>query len=323
MLDDAIIGFTDQCLYEPSIEGVFRTTAATRFLIVGMGGSHLAADIVQKARPDVAIRIHSDYDVPPLSAAEQAETLVILSSYSGNTEEVLSAAERGLEQGLTMGVIAVGGKLIEFARAHQLPYIQLPKTGIQPRSALGFSVRALQKMMGLETDLQTTRALATTLQWSVARTIGESLATQLYNTVPIIYTSTAYAPIGYNWKIKFNENVKIPAFCNQVPELNHNEMNGFDVVDSTRGLMTGFTFIFLQAATDHPHNKKRFTALRKLYEARNLRVLTVEITGENFYEQVFSSLLIADWVTVHLAQYYGQDAEQVPMVEEFKKIIAG
>lgn len=322
MLATAIKSFPDQFKYEPVLNGDLDHKQFHRFLIAGMGGSHLAADILQEARPDLAIRVHSDYDLPQLSARDQAETLVILFSYSGNTEEVLSAAEMGMRLGLKMGAIAVGGKLIEFAKANVLPFIELPNTGIQPRSALGFSLRALFKMVGAEDDLTKTHSLASRLNPEALEKQAATIAQKLAGRVPVIYAANARRSIAYNWKIKFNENVKIPAFFNQVPELNHNEMNGFDVIDSTRVLSEKFTFIFLRSELDHPHNQKRFTVLEQLYQARNLPVITIDLRGADFYEQVFQSLLLADWVTVHLSDYYGTEAEKVPMVEEFKHLIA-
>lgn len=322
MFTDAINNFPQQFIYQPVIQGEMFSQQFSRFLIVGMGGSHLAANILQEARPDLVIRIHSDYELPLIAESEKPHTLVILSSYSGNTEEVLSAAEFAKQQGVAMAAIAVGGKLITFAQANKVPYIELPNTGIQPRSALGYSLRALLKIIGAEQDLQMTSVLAEILNPATAAEAAKVIVEQLKDKVPVLYTTSTHFSLAYNWKIKFNENTKIPAFCNCVPELNHNEMNGFDVVPTTRALSDTYAFIFLQSAVDHPNNQKRFAVLKQLYQARNLPVISLDLVGENFYEQIFSSLLVADWVTVYLAEYYGIDPEPVPMVEEFKRLIA-
>ncbi len=322
MLSEAIQNFPAQFTFEPIVEGEFNPNQFSHFVMVGMGGSHLAADILKEAKPELDIRIHSDYGLPLVSGAARSQTLFVLCSYSGNTEEVLEAAVKGKEQGLAMIAIAVGGQLIEWAKAEKVPYVQLPNTGIQPRSALGFSLRALCKAIGAESDLVDLKELATKLDVKAAKNLAAPIAEKLFGKVPVIYVGDPQFSIAYNWKIKFNENTKIPAFCNRVPELNHNEMNGFDVIPSTKSLSENLVFIFLRSNTDHPNNQKRFTVLQDLYQARNLSVISLDLTGETFYERVFNSLLIADWVTVLVAEHYGIDPEPVPMVEEFKKLIA-
>lgn len=321
MMNDAIRAFPAQFLYEPEIEGDLDPKKYNRFIIAGMGGSHLAADLLQETRADLNIRIYSDYGLPVVSDQDKNQTLVILSSYSGNTAETLSAGEAALKGGLPMAAVAVGGKLLEFARANNIPYIELPNTGIQPRSAAGFSLRALMKLVGAEQDLIVSSNVSN-LDAAELENQGKILAQKLQNKVPVIYAATAYRSVAYNWKIKFNETAKIPAFYNVIPELNHNEMNGFDVIDSTKALSEKFAFIFLQSNSDHSQNTARFEVLEKLYAARNFSVHKVELTGDTVYEKAAKALMLADWTAVYLSEFYGTEAEKVPMVEEFKKLIA-
>lgn len=321
MMNDAIRAFPAQFLYEPEVIGHFDSTKYNRFIIAGMGGSHLAADLLQETRPDLSIRIYSDYGLPPMSLEDKHKTLVILSSYSGNTAETLSAGVAALHEGVALAAVAVGGKLLEFARANGVPYIELPNTGVQPRSAAGFSLRALMKLVGAEADLAVSRKVSNIDDTELEKQ-GQELAKTLQGYVPVIYTETSHRSIAYNWKIKFNETAKIPAFYNVIPELNHNEMNGYDLIDSTKSLSDKFAFIFLQSDSDHPENTKRFAVLEKLYTARKLPVYKVWLTGNTEYEKAARALMVADWTAVYLAEFYGTEAEQVPMVEEFKKLIA-
>jgi glucose/mannose-6-phosphate isomerase len=150
---------------------------------------------------------------------------------------------------------------------------------------------------------------------------GRELASRLNGKVPLIYSSEANYSIAYNWKIKFNETGKIPAFYNVVPELNHNEMNGFDVVDRTRELSANFNFIFLRDSDDYSQIQKRFDVLKKLYTSRGLGVIEVPLSGTNPIEKMVRSLALADWTAVAIAEQYGLESEQVPMVEEFKRLI--
>ncbi len=119
-----------------------------------------------------------------------------------------------------------------------------------------------------------------------------------------------------------NETGKIPAFSNVFPELNHNEMTGFDRKGKTKDLSGKFCFIFLSDNADHPQNRKRFEVTKRLYEERGLVVHSLPLQGTTRSEKIFSSLLLADWVAYHTALQYGVEPEQVPMVEEFKKLIA-
>src|SRR3989338_7534914 len=123
------------------------------------------------------------------------------------------------------------------------------------------------------------------------------------------------------WKIKFNETGKIPAFYNVFPELNHNEMTGFDIKDATRALSEKFHFIFLKDPEDLDKNQRRMSITEKLYQYRGLKVSTVGLSGNNRQERVFSALILSDWTAFYTARSYGLEAEQVPMVEEFKKLM--
>ncbi len=322
MMRDAIKNFNKQFAFEPVIEFPNKFSVAEGFVVVGMGGSHLAADLLKIWQPDLDLYIHSDYGLPPLPAQRLRHSLIILSSYSGNTEEVLDAYEQGLQAKLNLLVIAAGGKLITKAKADGVSHILLPATGIQPRSALGYSLRAFLLALGEEGALKETRELEKTLKPEAFESAGKELAVRLKGFVPVIYASSKNGPLAYNWKIKFNETGKIPAFFNLVPELNHNEMTGFDVKDSTRELSRQFKFLLLKDVEDEEKNQKRMEILESLYRARGLSVEAIQMKGRNIFEKMFNSLLLADWTALHIAEQYGLEAEQVPMVEEFKKLIA-
>ena len=321
MMKDAILNFQKQFLYEPKIENKSNLKKHSSFVLLGMGGSHLAADIVHSYNPDIPLIIHSDYGLPGCDLMTLKNSLVIASSYSGNTEEVIEGLEIARKKKLDIAVIAVGGKLLELAKKYHLPYIQLPNTGIQPRSALGFSLMSLLSLMNQKNALREAKKLAQLLKPKSIESLGKSLAQKLQNAVPVVYSSTKNQALAYNWKIKLNETGKIPAFYNILPELNHNEMPGFDVVTRTRQLSSHFIFLFLTDSTDHPKNQKRMKIVQRLYQKRGLKSTFLPLKGKTRLERIFSSLLLADWTSVYLAAHYGLESEQVPMVEEFKKMI--
>jgi glucose/mannose-6-phosphate isomerase len=314
---EAIKNFNKQFEYEPVVENADKLERKEKFIVAGMGGSHLAAGLLKIWRPDIDLIIHRDYGLPN----DVDNRLLILSSYSGNTEEVISAFNNGVENNLPMVVISTGGELIELAKEDSTAFVQIPDTDIQPRSALGYSVKALLKVIGEEEMLEELSKLSETLNPSEYEEKGKELAKKLKGKVPVIYSSTQNMPIAYNWKIKFNETGKIPAFYNVFPELNHNEIAGFDVNDSTKELSQNFHFIILKDADDDPRVLKRMEVLEKLYKDRGLPVDIIDIEGKDKYHKVFASLLTADFVAYYTAQMYGLEAEQVPMIEEFKKLI--
>lgn len=321
-MEEAIKNFPKQFDWKPEIENKENWKQYQGYVLAGMGGSHLQGDVFQTVVPGFNLSVHQDYGLPAWPLEVLKTYLVIASSYSGNTEETVSAFEEAIEKGVPVAVLATGGKLLELAKQHQAPYIQIPDTGIQPRSALGFTFLALAKMVGKEDIIQEAAKLAVDLDVQGAMAKGRKLAEILQSKVPVVYASQKNYSLAYNWKIKFNETGKIPAFYNLFSELNHNEMTGFDVVESTKQLSEKFHFIFLKDGNDHPQIQKRMDITKKLYEQRGLGVEVVPLEGDSTLKKVFSSLLIADWTALSLSKFYHTEPEQVPMVEEFKKLIA-
>lgn len=320
-MDEAIKNFSRQFSYEPKIEGG-KLKKYRGFIIAGMGGSGLAGALLKTWDPSLTIIIHRDYGLPNLPKKELQKYLLIANSYSGNTEETLDAFEKSGKAKMARAAISTGGKLLRLAEKNNVPYVRMPDTGIQPRMALGFNFRALLKLIGENQALKETEKLSKSLNTGSYKTKGLKLAKKLKNKIPVIYSSLRNEAIAYVWKIKFNETGKIPAFFNVFSELNHNEMTGFDIQKSTAGLSKNFHFIFLKDAADHQRVQKRMAETAKLFSAKKLPVEILELRGKNVFHKIFSSLLLADWASYFTAKQYGVEPEQVPLVEEFKKLIA-
>lgn len=316
-MHQAIKNFQRQFSWEPQIEGGELPSNFTKFTVAGMGGSHLAADLLIAREPHLDIIIHSDYGLP----RRLAERLIIASSYSGNTEETIDAFNVALELQLPLIAISIGGRLIKLAKDNQIPYIKMPDTGIQPRMALGYSIKAMARAMAQNKFLEELTKLPQLIKPQNLAPKGHKLAEQLKNKIPVIYASASNQAVAYNWKIKFNETGKIPAFYNVLPELNHNEMIGFDIKDSTRDLSNNFYFIFLRDNNDDKRIQKRMEILQKFYQERGLAVKILNLEGRNRFHKMFNSLVLADWSAYYTAREYELDPEQVPMVEEFKGLL--
>lgn len=319
MMYDAIASFNKQLGFEPVVVNAEKLKRYSKFLVCGMGGSHLAADLIGSLGLPIELIVHKNYGLPNINLTDY---LVVASSYSGNTEEVIDGLEHALKQKLPVAVTSVGGTLMSLAQKHGLPYVQMPDDGIQPRSALGYSLKSMLALMGLNNELKVLTKLGGKLSPKAFESQGKQFARDCAGKVPVIYSSTENQAVAYNWKIKLDETGKIPAFYNVLPELNHNEMTGFDVVKSTHKLSANFQFIFLGDSNDHPQIKKRMAVLEKLYRARGLAVVTVPLKGTSRWERMLGSIILADWFSYYTAEHYGVEAEQVPMVEEFKKLIS-
>ncbi len=290
------------------------------YILSGMGGSHLQADILKALMPDFSLSIHSSYGLPSLSTKKLG---LVAASYSGNTEEVLDSTKKALQKKIPTIIISKGGSLIEKAEAENIPFIKLPQNNIQPRLAIGYSFKALLKTFYLDELAEECSSLADTIyeKRDFLKKEGEKLVSLLEEKIPIIYAGDKNEILARIFKINFNETTKIPSFYNTLPELNHNEMTGFDVKPINKHLSGNMIFIFLRDRDDSERIKKRFDVLKTLLENRELKVLEIDIDQETRLEKLFSTFILSSWVSYYLSFYYKTEPSAVPMVEEFKNLI--
>ena len=323
-MQESILNFPKQFASKLKVENAKNLKPAENFVVAGMGGSAYPTELLKIAHPELNPASWRSYDLPSYLFSKtyhlSPNTLFIASSYSGNTEETLSAFEKARKQKLNLAAITVGGKLLALAKKNKIPFVQIPDTHIQPRMSTGFFVSALSKLIGLKNNKEFI-SLSKTLKPLAWQKKGKALSENLWDQLPVIYASEKNFPIAKAWKIKFNENTKIPAHANFIPELNHNEMTGYDTKKTTASLSQNFHLIFLEDESDHPRVKRRFTVTKNLLAKKGLNQISIPLAGQTVWQKIFNSTLLADWTTVYLAQYYGVDPELVPMVEEFKKLI--
>lgn len=318
-IKESIQNFFKQFEYEPVIEngGGFEPQKYRRYIFAGMGGSALGPDLLRVWNPGLDMIVHRDYGLPSLSDEILKNCLIVVNSYSGNTEETLSAFNAAVEKKLPVAAITVGGKLLELSQKNSVPYIQMPDMDLQPRMALGLNFRALLKIIGENSALKDTNSLVQELIPESLEVAGKELAETTRDAMPIIYSSRRNGPIAYAWKVIFNETAKIPAFSNVFPELNHNEMVGF----LSRALSANYHFIFLKDAEDDPKILKRMEITEKLFKERGLSVQTINLNGKSIFHKIFTSVVTAHWTAYHLTQSSGADPDDISIVEEFKKLI--
>ncbi|MEO5690768.1 MAG: bifunctional phosphoglucose/phosphomannose isomerase [Candidatus Saccharimonadales bacterium] len=295
-------------------------------VFAGMGGSALQAEFV-KTWPELNIPyvISKDYELP---AFINEHTLVIVSSYSGNTEETLSALDIALQHNAQIVVTTGGGKLQEAAEHHNLPHIIVPKA-VQPRMAVFYAFRALLEALvayGLaeESSLDTLQVASSNLQQHVVQWTkdvetennpAKQLALKLMGKTPIIYSGPKMAPAAYKWKISFNESAKNTSWYGTFPEFNHNEFIGW----SSHPVEKPFAVIDLHSNYEHPRTKLRFEVTDRLLSGMRPKAIPITAEGESVIEQMLYLTLLGDFVSIYLGLLNGVDPSPVALVEKFKK----
>src|SRR3989344_6785622 len=321
MMEESLLNFAQQFAQELEVENVEEWQRYDRFLIAGMGGSALAAQLFSSFRPELDLIVHRDYGLPVLPSERWRNRLVIASSYSGNTEETLSAFEEARMKHMRVAAISTGGKLLEIAKPQDIPFIRFPDLHLRPRLAVGLSFLGFCKLMGDEELYEKTKQLAFELRPKELQEQGNRLAQELAGKIPVIYGSGYTFPIAYQWKIAFNETARIPAFANAFPELNHNEMAGFDITQGTKELGGKVHVILLKRNGDLEQVKKRMEVAQQMWKAKGLQVSEVRLEGHSEVLQAFSGILLGHFTALALAQQYGTASEKDEMIEEFKKRI--
>jgi len=295
----------------------------------GMGGSALAAALASRAyNLVVPFEIVRDYDVPEYVGSE---TLFIASSYSGNTEETLAALERAETKGAAVAVIAAGGKLAVTAKNKKYPLYKLP-ANLQPRMAVFYNLAALTQLLVSKKLLppETVAELHGAADWlgtkignwlpdvATSKNEAKQIAQDCIGLSPVIYGGPLLYPVAYKWKINFNENAKNLAWCNQLPEFNHNEFMGW----SSHPVDKPYRVIFLRSSFDHPQVAKRFEVSQKLLSGKWPHPNEVVAVGDTRLRQVLWTTLLGDFVSLYTAILNNNDPTPVELIEKLKKELA-
>lgn len=286
----------------------------SRIILCGMGGSALPGDFVNDyLDSEVSIEINRDYNLPSFL---DTKTLIIAVSYSGNTEETLSAFDEALKRHCKVVAITSGGELLKQAKMLDVPYVQMPQ-GFQPRQVLGYMfsviISLLQNSGIIPDKTDEIMRLAEELDEVEYEEKAKMFADVLMDKVPIIYTTTKYKSIARFWKICFNENTKIQSFYNIIPEANHNEMVGFS------HLLMKPHIIFLESLYNVSRNTKRIQVMKELFSKHNIPTSEFMMHGRDTLTQLFTTVLFGYWVSYFLAIMYETDPTPVAWVEDFKK----
>lgn len=303
--------------------------AISNIVVTGLGGSAIGGDLLRVYAADkisVPITVNRDYVLPKFVGPD---TLVFAVSYSGNTEETLSAYEEARARGASIITITTGGKLGEMAKKDGFPVIGVP-CGISPRAAIGFlfipTLRMLQRL-GLLPDVTGEITEMIDFIREMRKKLGpdaneeenpaKQLARKLQNKISVIWGSTGTTEVvAQRWKGQINENAKAPAYWNVLPELNHNEIVGFQF---PLEILKKIHVIILRDERDHPRVHKRIEITKDVIKDAVDGYTEVWASGEGVLSRLYSLIYIGDYTSVYLAALYGIDPGPVKVIDYLKR----
>jgi glucose/mannose-6-phosphate isomerase len=294
-------------------------------IIAGLGGSAIAGDLVLNFLQDelkLPLIINRNYSLP--SYADE-KTLVIISSYSGNTEETNSVFKEASERNCSIVAVTTGGEVEKFSVENNYPLVRLQK-GFQPRFALGLSFFSLLKIFQ-ELNLIAPQDEFVTKIISLWKNLAEEYtgeentalkyAVQLAGFIPVIYSAADItSAAGYRWKCQFNENSKLHSYSNVIPELNHNEIIGWETFSDKQ---FNAKLINLLDETYHPQVKKRFEITSELASLNKVEVINISSDQNDFKCRLMDLIYLGDWISFYLALLRGYDPSEIKNIDVLKE----
>jgi len=326
----ALADFPNQCRAAARLrpEPPPSVTAPPVVVVAGMGGSAAGGDVLAACageRLPVPIVVHRGYGLPPMASGR---AFVIASSYSGGTDEVLSAVDAALERGLAIVAITSGGALGERAARHRLPTVLLPG-GLMPRMALGyllFPAIAVLRTIGLEVAtraevaeaLDVVDRLVTGLvpERPSAQNEAKRLALAIGDRLPAVYGGPVTGAIAYRWKTDIEENAKAFALSGVLPEMNHNTIEAWRAPSAAR-----MQLVLLRDEDEPAAIARRFAVLRELIGGAAGGVSECWARGHGRLARLVSLAYLGQWTSYYLALLRGIDPWTVPLLDELKRRI--
>lgn len=325
-MKELILGFGPQLL-----EGLKIARAATlsqpksavkQVVIAGMGGSGIGGNLIKALTTDtciVPIEVSKSYDIPGYVGPG---TLFIACSFSGNTEETLAASEKAKANGAQIVAITSGGKMGEFAKGNGYDCIYIPGRSNSPRASIGYSfiqILLILKHFGLiPTDhfyeIEASAALLEKEQ-SAIQAKAKEITAHFKNKLPILYGDTKMEAVLVRAQQQIAENSKQLSHVNVMPEMNHNELVGWD---HARVIFANAATLLLRTSFDHPRTTVRLDVCKGIFEKVAGRVLDLEAKGNSFLEQCMYINHVLDWTSFFLAEENGVDPFPVDVINYLK-----
>jgi glucose/mannose-6-phosphate isomerase len=295
--------------------------AIENVIITGLGGSGIGGAIVAELVANdcpVPVIINKDYHLPAFTSPR---TLVIVSSYSGNTEETLSAMSQAIDRKAQVVCITSGGRVLELAKEHGFDHIIIPG-GNPPRSCIGYSLVQLIRIF------EANKLVPSTMLDQVKRAVelldaenknikeeAMKVAKTLHGKLPVIYSLGAEA-VSIRFRQQLNENAKMLCWHQVLPEMNHNELVGWAEANKELAVVTFHT------ADDYTRTQKRYEVCLPIFEKQAASVTDIHAKGTSKTEQFFYLINLGDWISCYLADLKGIDAVEVDVITHLKNELA-
>jgi len=302
-----------------------------RIVILGMGGSAIAGDVFRLllAREcPVPVLNHRHYTLPPYV---DGRTLLIASSYSGNTEETVSAFEQGLATPARKLVITTGGKLLTAARANGVPAFVFSFKG-EPRAAFGYGLmpllavaEALALMQGVDRDVDEALSAMESLRERIgedaplAENAAKQLAARLAGRLPVIYGAELLTEVAHRWKTQLNESTKVWAYYEQLPEANHNAIVSSSLPPEVARLVTA---VYLRSPNLHPRVALHYEFSQRVLAEAGVDHLEARVEGRSALAQALTGILLGDYLSLYLALLNGVDPTPTTVIDNLKAWLA-
>jgi len=298
-------------------------------IVAGMGGSAIGADLLKAyvaPLSTISVAVHRDYDLP--SWATGPETLVIISSHSGNTEETLSAMHAALDRGCSILAISTGGKIAELAKENGTDLWIFKHKG-QPRAAVGYSFCLLlnvftrlgfildptEELNDAVAEMKKQRGLLS-VEIPDHQNPAKRMAGQLVDRWVSIFGADLLAPVARRWKGQISEIAKAWGQYEDLPEANHNTLAG---VVNPETILTKIVALFLQAESNHPRNQRRIDLTKKNFMLEGISTDRIRGIGESRLAQMWTLIQFGDYTAYYLAMAYGVDPTPVAAIENLKR----
>ncbi len=298
-------------------------------VIAGMGGSAISGDLLigyMSSDLKIPAVVNRDYEIPNFVGEN---TLFIALSYSGTTEETLTATRSALARKATVIGISSGGELQALCEENGCQHIKI-EGGLPPRQALGYIFFPLLMLMEAAGFLKSQKAaIEETIQlietldirYDPKRSFGNNLANHIaqsiYHAIPVCYSGAPYlSGIPVRWRNQFNENSKVMAFSNVFPELNHNEIMGWEGLPEVN---KHFRVIFLRCPDEHARIKERIRITKEILRKNKILFGEVFAEGESRLARMFSLIYTSDWASYYLAMLNGKDPIDIKSIDYLKQ----
>lgn len=311
--------------------------ASYDLVIIGMGGSAIAGDILKDLflysnyKTKLKIYVSREYELP---AFIDDKTYIAFSSYSGDTEETITAFNEALKKTKRIICISSGGELIKLAANNKLKYLKIPGE-LQPRAAIGYSLTALlftiinstlvpkteakKVLQAFNGAIANLKKLSDNLSILDDTNLAYNIAKILHNAFPLIVSGSRFSAVNLRWRGQIQENAKHSCFGAVLPEMNHNFINSFE---NPRSIVNKIAVVNFLSPLDNARIAHRFAANNELLKDRVDSITDITHSSDEYFAAMLELLYLGDWVSYYMAIIRGVDPTPIPMISKLKSIMS-